>query len=134
MVTLKQFAFDTTREMLVSIGLLFSRITIGLTLAYYVRLNLRDTPGLADHAGVASAVTVIVICSVLVLLGIVARPASLLLVLCVLAFNRLLFHDDTIHPWVELFTLYTAFYTLIVVLGAGQYSLDALLFRKTQTP
>ena len=133
MASIKQFAFETTRETLVSIGLLFSRITIGLTLAYYVRFNLRTTPGLADHTGVAMAVAVVAICSMLVLLGIFARPASLLLVLCVLAFNRLLFHDDAIHPWAELFTLYTTFYTLVLVLGAGQYSLDALFSKNIRT-
>lgn len=127
--SMKKMAFRTTNEKAASFGLLFSRITIGLTIAYYVVTNFSHSASPGAHFTLAYAVWVTAICSSLVLLGILTRPAALVLVAILFLYNRLLFHNDVIHPWEELMTLYTAFYVLILVSGPGRYSLDTLFVK-----
>jgi putative oxidoreductase len=129
----------TTQEKAPSLGLLVSRIPWCVALFYFhglekvtgfdkMAVHFRDPLGLGPHFTLMYATAADAVCSVLILLGILTRPAALLLFVNVLV--ALIF----IHPWEERLLLYNAYFLMILLVGPGRYSLDSLLFRRLPNP
>src|SRR5579863_99477 len=79
---------------------------------------------IAEQVTLAYALLADAICSLLIALGILTRPAAVILFVNVLV--ALVF----IHPWEQRVLFYVAYYALIVFSGAGRYSLDYLYYKE----
>lgn len=116
---------------------LFLRIFIGFVMlthgfakiANYATLstNFFDPLGIGSAASVSLSIFAEVVCSFLLILGLLTRPAALVLVvnMTVAAF---LVHSEHLFSQRELALMYLAIYIVITVSGGSKYSLDRILF------
>ncbi|MGL4293865.1 MAG: DoxX family protein [Bacteroidales bacterium] len=120
-----------------SLAILFLRVFIGivmLTHGFQKLVNFNelvavfpDPIGIGALPSLALATFAEVICSFLLILGLLTRPAALILVINMLVATFLAYPGEAfaIH---ELPSLYLAIYVVITVLGGGRYSMDWILF------
>lgn len=135
-LSMKQLIFATTNDKVTSLGLLVSRIPFCFALFHYHGLekvtgygtmveHFRNPLGFGTHFTLAFALLADSICSLLILFGIITRPAA------VIVFVNVLVAMVFVHPWEQRILLYIGFYALIALAGAGRYSLDFLFFNQS---
>ncbi|MEG1585819.1 MAG: DoxX family protein [Bacteroidales bacterium] len=124
-----------------AIANLFLRIFVGFVMLTHGFLKIVDFSTLStnffDPLGIGIVPSLIlsifaeVVCSFLLILGLLTRPAALILVvnMTVAAF---LVHSETAFAQKELALMYWAIYIVITVIGGGRYSLDGVLFARKQ--
>ncbi len=130
-MSIKKLLFGTTNDTFASLGFVIARISIGMTMFHF---TVGYAPALATNSTLSFAVLLCHICVVLIMFGILSRPAALVILLNIMLYNGQLFpiHGDPIHPWQEELILYSGFYALILFAGAGRFSLDSLFFNKSK--
>ncbi len=125
----------STRELLDDVGLLLLRLGLGAGMALghgmrklenFGELSERfaDPFGMGSAASLALAVFAEVGCSALLIFGLMTRLASVPLMITMLVAVFMVHGDD---PWArkELAAAYLLGYVVILLTGAGKFSLDA---------
>lgn len=126
----------------VNVSLLIARIGIGALMLTHgwpkLMMLLGDDPiqfpgvmGLGATASLTLAVFAEVVCSILILLGLATRLASIPLLITMLV---AVFHIHANDPFAmqEMGVLYLLAYAILLLMGSGKYSLDALIFGKKE--
>lgn len=92
-------------------------------------VQFADPFGLGQETSLVLAVFAEVLCSVLVMIGLTTRLASFFLLFTMLVAA---FHAHAADPFAtkEKALLYVIVYTMVIVFGAGKYSLDNMISRK----
>lgn len=120
-----------------SLANLFLRIFVGFAMLTHGFVKIAnfstyaavfpDPIGLGSETSLALAIFAEVVCSFLIILGLLTRPAAL-----VLTFNMMVAafvaHAGDPFSTKELALMYLAIYIVITVMGGGIYSLDHILF------
>lgn len=123
----------------VSIALLLLRIVIGVfmlthgigkfeTLFSGEPIKFADPIGVGPTASLALTVFAEVLCSILIILGLATRFAAIPLLITMLVAAFVIHLDDGFKKQ-EFALLYAVIYTTILLIGAGKYSLDYVVFR-----
>lgn len=124
-----------------SLGLLILRVCVGLSLflkhgvekltGYSTMVqHFPDPIHIGAHASLAFALLSDGICSVLVILGCATRPATLIILINVLAAFFLVHHAAFFsNAHVELVWVYIAVFAALFFTGPGRYSIDGRLER-----
>lgn len=85
--------------------------------------------GMSETLSLGLAVFAEVFCSLLILIGLGTRLASLPLIFTMIT-AVLIVHADDPFSTQEMGVHYLLMYVVLLILGSGKYSLDALLFKK----
>lgn len=120
-----------------AIANLFLRVFVGFImlthgffkLANFATLstNFFDPLGIGIVPSLALSIFAEVVCSFLLILGLLTRPAALVLVIN-MSVAAFLVHSEHLFAQKELALMYLAIYIVITVIGGGKYSLDGVLF------
>lgn len=141
MKTLLKLIFDTGNyPNSLSVSLLFLRLIVGsfmLTHGFGKLLMLfgddpiqfADPIGIGESASFVLAVFAEFLCSVFLILGFATRFSALSLLITMLV-AALIVHAPDVFMRKELPLLYAAIYLVLMISGAGKYSIDQLLFKK----
>ncbi|TDU34326.1 putative oxidoreductase [Gelidibacter sediminis] len=126
----------------IAITLLILRLTAGILMLTHgygklERLFGSDPIQFADPLGVGApaslALTVFAefVCSILLIFGLTTRVAAVPLLITMLIVTFVIHSSDGLGKQ-ELPLLYSAIYIALAVLGAGKYSIDAMIFNKVK--
>ena len=123
------------------IAILLIRITVGTLMLYshgwgkLMKFFSDDPIGFADPIGIGMHTSLVltvfaeVFCSILLILGLGTRMATIPLMITMLVAIFVVHLDDPFGKK-EFAILYLVPYIVIFLMGAGRYSLDALIFKK----
>lgn len=127
-------------DKLVDIAMLVIRLFIGLSMLTHgypklqklmsnVEIDFMDFLGLGPIITIVLVVFAEVICSVLIILGLMTRLSSIILIFTMLiaAFVR---HGGEPFSGKELALMYLVFYIILLIIGPGKFSLDRLFTKK----
>ena len=133
--------FDTKQQQkLTDISLLLLRISVGFMMLYshgwgkLLKFFGDDPITFADPIGLGAITSLILtvfaefFCSILLMLGFGTRLASIPLIITMLVAIFIIHWDDPFGKK-EFGLLYLVPYIIIFLMGAGRYSLDALIFK-----
>lgn len=148
---MKKFLFDCgTRDATASLGLLFLRVCTGLMMllghglgkiqTFAEKKDVFPVPDffplkyLSNPVSLMATIGAEVGCSILIILGVATRPAAF-----IFAFTMVVaaFHIHGGHPWFsgsgpskEMAVMYLIPAITILLVGAGQYSADAVILKE----
>ena len=116
------------------VGLLFLRISFGLTMAIAhglpkltkystIKDNFPDPVGLGNSASLALVIFAEFICSIMVVLGIKVKWASVPLIITMLVASFIIHAGDQWHKQ-EFALLYLYGFTAIMLLGPGKFAIE----------
>ena len=140
-MTLKALATSRTTAAGVSAGLLALRFFAGLSL--FLKHGLEKLTGystmvqhfpdpihIGAHAGLAFALLIDGICSLLVILGLLTRPAAVIILINLLTAFFFVHHAALIsNGHVELVWVYIGAFLAVLLAGPGRFSIDARFHR-----
>ncbi|MEG0948720.1 MAG: DoxX family membrane protein [Bacteroidales bacterium] len=120
-----------------AIANLFLRVFVGFVMLTHGFLKLTnfatlstqffDPLGIGTEASLILSIFAEVVCSFLLILGLLTRPAALVLVIN-MSVAAFLVHSEHLFAQKELALMYLAIYIVVTVVGGGKYSLDWVLF------
>ncbi len=120
-------------DILHNIGLLFFRLTLGFFMLTHGWQKIENfqlmSAGFPDPIGLGSSASLVLIifaefgCSVLIILGLFTRLATIPLIIGMIVAAFVIHAGDSFSK-VELSSLYSSLYIVLAILGAGKYSLD----------
>lgn len=132
-----RFLLGSESDTSINIGLLLFRVVLGIFMLTHGWQKLSNFETLkltfADPLGVGSALSLSMIifaelgCSVLIILGLFTRLATLPLIFG-MAIAAFVIHAGDGFVQKELPLLYSGMYAVLFFIGAGKYSLDRLLY------
>lgn len=137
MLKAKLFSFEKNSN-LTDIGLLVLRLVFAFTMIYShgwgkmlklfgaEPIQFADTFGIGPAATLALVVFAEVICSFLIGLGLATRAAAIPLIITMLVAVFIIHGDDPFKKQ-EFALLYLIPYVLLLLSGAGRYSVDAII-------
>jgi len=126
----------------IDFALLFLRLAIGIFMlthgvGKFQKLSgdgpvqFADPLGIGATASLALAVFAEVLCSILLILGIITRPAALALIIN-MSVAAFIAHAGDAFRVREMALLYLAVYIVIAIAGAGKYSIDHCIDKKSR--
>ena len=134
---MKKLFVTNTKYLTKDLGLLVARIAVAILMLLHglpkLEMLLSDGPvqfpavlGMSAELSLGLAVFAEVVCSVLILVGLGTRMASvpLMVTMLVAIFS---FHANDVFAQKELAVLYLAAYVVLFVAGSGKYSMDQWL-------
>ena len=134
------FNSSPVKPVTLNLIILFIRLFIGLTMLTHglpklEKLMNSDSIEFMNFLGLGPVITLVlvviaeVICSVLIIFGLITRLACIPAIIA-MAVAAFLVHGNDSFKEQELSIFYMAFYFVLLVLGSGKISLDALFVKK----
>lgn len=137
---MKKILFSTDRKNTLDVGLLFLRVGFGLLMIPHgwsklmkfeeLQVKFMNFMGIGSSVSLGLVVFSELICSLLLILGLMTRWATIPLIITALVIS-------SVHQWdlfgeSELGSTYLIAYLVILFTGPGKYSLDQLFFKKSR--